>query len=236
MSPESEALLRMLADGQWRDLDETLRRVEVTIAPGKALRRYDTKEAARVRRTGSERKTPELSDDDKIASGRRTLANVAVNALKIRHVEIRELASGRRQVRLRPKAAGPDLAALVAERFGEHEEGASAEPLPASLRRREKPSGEVCNWCGLWVVNPVQHEEFHRLTEPPSGGFQPDDEPPADVAFFNGAQIRALVRAELEAALDGFQAGLEEWMAKQFADLEGVLRHKLNQVIKRPRR
>lgn len=100
MSMESRTLLRLLADGEWHPLKEIYEKLALTVPPGKALRRYETKAVQWEMKYGP-RKTPELSDDKKIASGQRTLANVAINSLKIRHVEITGTGD-HRKIRLRP--------------------------------------------------------------------------------------------------------------------------------------
>lgn len=87
-------LLRLLEDGAWQPFEETYAKLLGAVAPGKALRRYAQIEAARVRSHGP-RKGPGLSEQEQIASGRRSIATDTVNSMKKRHVELAWTAAGR---------------------------------------------------------------------------------------------------------------------------------------------
>lgn len=230
MSPEVKMLLRLLDDGEWHDLEVMLQRLSATVPPGKALRRYLERATLRESREGP-RKKPELSDEEKIASGQRTLANVAVNSMKKRYIEVMGTPEGRRvrrrpdiEVSLPPKFTADDdddepqsagSPPLVPEgQFTADDEPQSAEPQPEPVRpERTEPAGYTCGECGFWVVNREQHEEFHRERD------LPVETTPA-VAFFSEGQVRAIVAEEVQQALDDFQRGMQNWLTHRFAALE----------------
>lgn len=237
MSIESRSLLRLLEDGQWHDLEDIQSRLAATIAPGKALRRYEERVALRAVKEGP-RKAPELSDEEKIYSGQRVLASVAINSMKKRYVEIAETDAGRRirrrpgvDVSLPPKldtgdGDPPELMAPeafdgVIRSLDEVPAAAVAEdaaPDSPSTLETDPPDGS-CPICGLYVVNHAQHEEFHATR---GGAGSPEDAATA-VAFFSEVQVRAIVADEVDKALDGFQKGMQTWLIHRFAALEALL-------------
>lgn len=122
MSEESKALLRMLADGQEHRLAEVLSRLAEAIAPGRALRKYEER-ASNYHAKYGERKSAELSDDQKITSGQRYLAKRAVNSMKVNYIVITETATGP-MVKLRPGVEIPSFPKL--ERGEEEPAGAES--------------------------------------------------------------------------------------------------------------
>lgn len=197
MSLETKTLLGLLEDGQWHPFREVADKLEATIAPGKALRRYDTRAANRETIEGP-RKGPELSEAEKIASGRRTLANVAINSMKKRYVEIGVENDGRRMIRLRPEAVPSEPRKLDA-------------PPPAEL-----DPDAICDRCGAWMFHAEVHAQWHAENDPP-----PAAPPVLD-------QIAVVVRQEVQHVLDGYQKGMQAFLLDRFADLEiAVLRSKL---------
>lgn len=206
-SLEGKALLKLLDDGEWHPLDEITRALCATIAPGKALRRYEERESNRTKHRG-ERVTAELTDDEKIASGQRTLANVTINSYKKRYVEIAEDDDGQRMVRKRTDAPASNLPKIT------EEVPAPGEPpleIPPDGGFSPPQQGGECPECGMYIVNWLQHAEWHA--EAASSG------PAADVAFLSEKQLRAIVREEIQSALDQFQKGMQSWLVDQFDQL-----------------
>lgn len=119
LTEESKALLRLLSDGQERRLDWILARVAESIAPGRALRKYEERSTNYHAKYG-ERKSAELSDDEKIASGGKYLAKRSVRSLRANYLVITDTATGP-VVKLRPGVEIPSFPKL------EREEEASAE-------------------------------------------------------------------------------------------------------------
>jgi hypothetical protein len=101
-------LLRMLSDGQWHERERILATLARKVAPGKALRRYRVRATQRAEREGP-RQTPELSMEEQIASGQRTLANVAMNSLKKKYIDVGHNDVGEPALRVRPGVVLPDL-------------------------------------------------------------------------------------------------------------------------------
>lgn len=231
MSNEAKMLLKLLDDGQWHTLESITSRLAATVPPGKALRRYDTREAQREEKYGP-RKTPELPDEMKIASGQRTLANVVINSLKKRYVDIVETVNGR-MVRKRAQPA-PDEpmevdAAELEDMLADTDDSKSdtQEVTNAAPQRAENPkeptarrAAHNCPRCGMWVVNTVQHDLFHAeqdntaaaarqfpvpkpAPEPAEPVSSTDD---SEMALFSEVQIREIVYSEVARALGKFEA------------------------------
>jgi hypothetical protein len=206
MSVETKTLLGLLEDGQWHPLREIAQKLEATIAPGKALRRYETRAANREALEGP-RRAPELSEDEKIASGRRTLANVTINSLKKRHVELVDTPQAR-MIRIRPEIA-PSQPPKVDTPPSTTEPG--VDPMP------------LCPRCGAWMYHAQVHEQWHRETDQPLPPPAPAFPPP-----LREADITRIVREQIQAALDEYQRGMQAFLLDRFADLEiAILRSKL---------
>jgi hypothetical protein len=204
---DSRILLAMLADGQWRSLDEIRQKLATHVAPGRALRAYQVKEDHRVSKAGP-RHHEELPVHEKIRSGRSTLVSHAIHSMASRHIEFedRGVLNGGRWTRIRPgmldavRGAEP-VAAVQPE---------SRDPPPPP-----PPCTPVCPQCGLYIVNTAQHDEFHQR----QGG-------PPVAAFFCEDEIRDLIAVEVARALDGFVVGLRHYLDAQFADLQRRTRHR----------
>lgn len=230
MSIESRSLLRLLDDGQWHDLEEIHVKLAATVAPGKALRRYEDRAALRAAKEGP-RRSPELSDEEKIQSGQRILASVAINSMKKRYVEFMETDEGRK-IRRRPgvditlpprlDAADGDPPSMPEEAFDGIVQSldAATEPSVGSSPTTGEPSvsPDACPSCGLYVVNRAQHAEFHSLHDG-----EPEEAAPPAVAFFSEAQVREIVRDEVSRVLDEFQQGMQNWLIHRFAALETMI-------------
>lgn len=99
-SPEAKTLFRLLNGGEWHDYTPISDKLARTIAPGKALRRYEERRKRRQERlTGAPLKEP--SEDDKILFGQRLLANSVINGIKQRYLDIEETGEGRK-IRMKP--------------------------------------------------------------------------------------------------------------------------------------
>lgn len=244
LSTEAQLLLKLLEDGAWYPAEEILDRLSGQIAPGKALRRYNDREATRQEKEGP-RKGPELSESERIASGQRTLANVALNSMKKNYIDIAYTDSGR-IVRKRPTGdnPGPPPVQIPAPEPPVLREEPTPEPPTV---REEFPSEFTCLQCGMWVVNGQQHATFHAEQAARETGI------PSDVAFMSESMLRsiindeittalgkfnmeivftedearamrALVRVELDDALDAFQKGLQAYLDERLASMEAVAR------------
>jgi hypothetical protein len=199
MAIESRTLLTLLEDRQWHPVDEIMEKLEITIAPGKALRRYEARAASRESREGP-RRGPELSEDEKIASGRRSLANESLNSLRKRYIEVVDTLEGR-MVRLRPEGLSSDQPRL-----------ASVTELPLAGRDEPEPD-TVCDICGAWMFDSNMHARWHA--QDPSRSL-------------TGEDVAAIVAAEVTKALNTFQTGVQTFLLDRFADLEiAILRAKL---------
>lgn len=97
MRDEAWALLKLLADGEWRDYEQTLRDLAALVAPGRAIRQwYGTRQSR-------DRIGTEPPDDEKIRSGARSMAVSTVNSLSRRYVEVETDEFGRKmRIRRRP--------------------------------------------------------------------------------------------------------------------------------------
>lgn len=197
-SAESKALLRMLDDGEWHPFKEISEKLAATVAPGKALRRYDARVANQMLH-GRQRKSADVSEAEKILSGQRTIANGIINTLKRRFIEIKD-DGDQRLVRRRDevKAINKQPPTVVFD-----DEEPDEEPRSAA--------GYTCPQCGLWVVNHVQHEEFHDLVEPAAT---------APFALLTADEVRGVVRDEIENALDDFQVGMQNFLLERLNALE----------------
>lgn len=218
LSIEAQALLKLLDDGEWHDLEFIKVKLAERIAPGKALRRYNERVANRQNREGP-RKTELMPESEQIASGQRVLAGVAINSMKKKYVEVRDRPGGQ-EIRVRPDAphrlnrspAPPESA----EDPAPAQTAASAHaptPAPASGAGLAR-APIVCETCGLWVVNRDQHDEWHELQGPPAQAPAPGVD--ADM-------LRTVIREEVNDILDDFGRGMADWLLERFAALEAVV-------------
>lgn len=215
MSVEAKILLKLLDDGQWHPLTDISAALAASIAPGKALRRYQARVNAREVIEGRPRRTPEPAEDEQIAFGQRILANTAINSLKKRHIELVDTTDGRMVHR---RAEVVSSAPPKVEKLPDAEPQAPPEPAYTVAE------SYTCSRCGMWIVNHAQHENFHAEHDPPA--------PPMDMAFFNRDQVAAIVREEVQRALDEYQTGMQRFLVSCFADLElAVSRAKLGPPI-----
>lgn len=259
MSHEGMALLKLLADGRWWPFEEVMVKLGEQIAPGKALRRYEVRAANRMLTRGP-RVGPELSDEDKIASGRRTLANVTINSLKKRYIDVRRDDNGSRFLRLREGAAAPPSmppgSSAEPVSVAEDAEPAQERQEPERPRRRKAEDPYTCERCGLWVVNVQQHQTFHEEYDQPAqgvpqgqfrqlireecgravasalSGFTVATEyTPEDVQA-----VKTLVRSEvgdvIAGALDSFQKGFQTWLGTQLNELARNYAMSLNRQLR----
>lgn len=257
LSVEAQQLLKLLDDGDWHRVPVVVDRLASQIAPGKALRRYDSREKTRQEKEGP-RRGPELSDSDKIASGQRTLANVAFNSMKKNYLDV-ELREGERWVRKRPIEAEPGPPPVAMPTWGRNGPATVAPPEPTPVGDEQTADlleTEAARIAGQEMrhgehaadfVNGIEYAAgFARKHGTPAG-------PPPDVAFMSETQLRQIVREELQAALaqmsmqievtdgekaavrrviraemnaslDEFQRGLQEFLTDRLATVEDVAR------------
>lgn len=197
-SAESKTLMRLLEDGEWHPLKDIAEKLALTVAPGKAIRRYEARVANQMLH-GRQKAVPEVSDDKKIVSGQRTIANSIINSLKKRFVEIKD-EDGQRLIRRRDevKVIAKAPPTVVLDDDPEEDDNRSA-------------SGYTCPQCGLWVVNHIQHEEFHDLIEPGIA---------APFAVLTADEVAAIVQHEIATVLDRFQRGMQTFLLERLNALE----------------
>lgn len=94
LSIEAQTLLRLLDDYEWHSYWDIHARLAASIAPGKALRRYESQEQSRSRKTG-QRVRPEMSDEEKINAGQRGTATHTIHSMRRRYVEVADSAQDR---------------------------------------------------------------------------------------------------------------------------------------------
>lgn len=245
VTDETRTLIKLLQSGEWMPYSKIYESLAATVPPGKAVRRYRSRVAQRELHEGP-RRTPELPEDQQIASGQRTLANVTINSAKKRFVEI-DIIDGEKRIRLRPGVEPPTTAArsihdrepetkedhngqlsLLNDPPTSNEPHAPAEP-PATLEPYP------CDRCGLYVANTTQHEEFHATNDrPPKTRVNDEDY----AAFFTARQVAAIVRTEIrtcvEDELDAFQRGLERYLNDRFGYVDHQLVKLLDELRPKP--
>ena len=129
MSIESKTLLKLLDDGEWHQMAEIMGKFCPAIAPGKALRRYETNERNRALHHGP-RKVAELDDEDKIRSGQRAIAVDTVTSLKRRYIEVVDTEKDGRLIRRRAEIVP----------FNEHGHRPDETPPPSPAPPADAPS------------------------------------------------------------------------------------------------
>lgn len=199
LSPESRTLLRLLADSQWHPLEAVKEEVAAKVPPGRALRIYERKEASRLaRQGGAARARGELPIEEKLKSGRSSLANTAIASMSRRHVEILEDGLlGTSQIRIRPDALSYILA-----------KDAEALREQASLGRAEP--------------GPHDPEPGEPAAEPTDPAQQPGQREVTDAEDRIRSLVAEAVDKAIGFALDDFQYGMQRYLDQQFAE---VLRH-----------
>lgn len=218
MSIESKTLLKFLDDGEWHPLAEIHERLCAAVPPGKALRRYEQHEGKRVTKFGP-RKGPELSDEQKIASGQRQIATDVIHSLAKRYVEVRT-------------ETGPDR---DGHRFVRRR--TEIVPIAGSLAHSifQQQHAAIVDTADTADTDPVD------ATAEPAPNPAPDGVPA--MAFFSAEDVRALIADEVtralrtmlaaerhmlagavtavfDDALDGFQRGMQRWLMDRLAELE----------------
>lgn len=241
LTDESKRLLKLLEDGEWHSLPTIKAALAVTIAPGKALRKYQEK-ADQYHNKVAPRVGPELSDEQKIASGQKQIAYITIRSMKRNFCEIRDVPGGPPEIRLRPEILAEHRQQMAPQPSIEQTPG-EQDPKPCEPALPSEPSDSdgsprpsssegptACEVCGLYVANLVQHEDFHKAWPGP----------PVACAFFSEDQVRLLVQQEVEHALDAFQRGMQSWLINRFAALElllqGVPRSSRDRNLDRVRR
>ena len=214
LSVEAQTLLRLVADGQWHPYEEIAQQVMATVAPGKALRRYEDRRAKRMAREPFRRRMAELSDQEKISSGRRLVSNRAFNSMKTRFIDV-EWRGGERMVRRRPQSVQETAPVLTDPQVPAEPSEPVQEPVTGVVEESAAESAmgflarpEICTVCGSWIINIPLHQEFHQR------------ETQAAIE-----QLRELVRAEVDEGLDSFQRGFQDFLMTALANLELNCRH-----------
>lgn len=83
LNAESRDLLKMLLDGEWHVVDEVRQKLAARVAPGRALRNYEVRQAKRLEKIGNATRTrPEAAQDQRIRSGGLTLAAAALYSMR----------------------------------------------------------------------------------------------------------------------------------------------------------
>ncbi len=203
MSDEANTLLKLLADGQWHPYTQVRARLAQTVPPGKALRRYVTNETARERIKGP-RTRPELPDEQKIHSGRMSIATDTIASMRFRYVEV-EGSGSDKQLRRREQP-------LPVARRGEG---------PARSGRYRQPGTTTGPTTTGPAIGPTAIEPTATEAEPqpmPSSTTDTDRDSPA--AFINEEYLRTIIAEEVGRALDRFQHGMQTWLGARFAELE----------------
>ncbi len=214
LTPEAITALRLLADGTPRPFDEILRTLALTIAPGKAKRRYQLAANYRLEKFGP-RATPELSESKQIESGQKAIAREILRSVCVHSVDKYTADGGEVMLRLRPGVTPPGPSAFRPQPPREETPDVT-EPQEESL--------PICDDCGALVADAAQHEKFHaeRALPPPD----------PTMAFFSAVEVAAIVRHEVEQALrrevngivrrefnralDNFQRGMQLYLDEQF--------------------
>lgn len=219
-SPECDQLLKLLADHEWHFVDDVITRLIKMVAPGRAIRRYEVNATSRELKTGP-RVGPELTDQEKITSGARTLAYQALTSMSKRYVETDEKGDARlcrlrdtplpvnyngrtvSPTRLNSGLSDAERAELLAAKRAE-KEAVVHRPTP------EDSEGLSCPACGAYVVNPDQHRRWHEA----------QDELTMQV-------MREAVGEEIQTQVSELRKWIQSFVINRFAALEVVLGERL---------
>ncbi len=198
INPESQVLLKLLQDGQWQPYEEVFSRLTGAVAPGKALRKYEAGEAARVRANGP-RKGPELSEEAKIASGRRALAAASLHSMSKRHIEVVWTDQGRMVRRRATPLPVADPFRIPPPEPGEQPEPDAARPDSGACADRCPPAAPPT---------------------PPDVAFFSEGQ----VRQILAEVVEDVCSHVIGEALDKFQRGMRGFLLGRFADLERLVR------------
>lgn len=188
LSAEAERVLKTMQPGEWRLQEEVIAALAPTVAPGRALRRYETDATPAQLRVFAE-----LSDDEKIRSGQRRIARLVVRSLTRRFLEVEDRDG---VVWLRKRAA----------------------PLPVKKSKvfrvpDAEPNDELrpCGVCGGLILTSQEesHADWHAMAaEAPNWpvGTPEPAQPFPEAQNAGGAgrglhQLRLMVREEMAAAI-----------------------------------
>lgn len=201
-------LLDILADGDWHPYREVNERLGSLIAPGRALRHYESKEQRRREYEGPRKFRP-LSEEQKIATGRRILAGIQIHRARDRYVQIEDRADRSRWIRRHPQYAQlPQAAGVPDEDFGDDVEAGPVQPAPPPAPTLPPGADDVagvlpphpplpsCVDCGAMVIDGPLHEAWHER--------QPVSREEMAMML---RQFQAGVQAAMARQLDAFRAG-----------------------------
>jgi hypothetical protein len=80
----------------------------------------------------------------------------------------------------------------------------------------EKPGEDMCEICGLAILNWALHQDWHSRFEEVGSR--------SDMALFSESEVRTLLGDVMQQELDNFQGGMSIWLETQFADIHAALR------------
>ncbi len=247
-STEVRTLFRLLEDRGWHDWREIKERLAATVAPGKALRKYEERLTKRRDRGGHAPMPNDLSEDDKILYGQRLLADAAMQGIKRRWLEVEHNAGGfsMKMVRLQPGVEIPDqprdgtISGAEEPDDDEDEQELTEEPdeelgdvlsgprevfadRPPETSRRGLAAAArpySCGECGTYVPDPKTHADFHAqfVRRDLIDEVPPPPLPREEMALFSETEVRAILAQEVGLQLDAFQTGMQQWLLEFLGD------------------
>ncbi len=222
-SGEAQTLFKLLSDRAWHEHSDIKERLARTVAPGKALRKYEDRiERRRELNSNAPMVTPP-DQDEKIRFGQRLIADRVIQGLKRKYLEFDSNGGGfgRRMLRLKPEVEIPvplsrPLGATETVVQEREDDDADLDPAEAE-EPAESPAEDVVS-----VADPVlapagaPDPEAALLAEG-----VPAAEPFKDeVALFSEPQVRRMIAEEVGKQLDGFQTGMQVWLSGLLSDLD----------------
>lgn len=126
-SADTRTLFKMISDGQWHPYDKIRDAIAASVAPGRALRRYEERVAYKRKYSKDPDYDTAANEDERILLGARACAQSVISSWKGRGVQYRAFAD-RKEIRLRP---------------GFTSWGLQAEGIPAPASGNSEPSEDA---------------------------------------------------------------------------------------------
>ncbi len=202
ITEETRRLMEVLSDGQWHTYEDVVAKVAVTVAPGRALRFYESRNTYSPP-NGQERIRPEPDEASKIASGQRAIVVKAINSIKRKHFEMEERDGVKRLRRIEPVTPPPRLPPLVVDAAPPPVAPSTSPPAPAPMVIED-----VLPDLAEISPNPVSVELQVRALRRQLTSLS------SQIAEF---------RDDVRDSLDRYQRGLELFLAARLADVEHAL-------------
>lgn len=219
-SDDTRTLFKLLADRDWHPYEEIRDALAATVAPGRAIRKYEERlEASRkFHKAGSPQTlSAELTEDEKIFYGQRAFAQITISSWKGRGI-MQRVENDKKEIRIKPGFRAYGVADAEPTQEPQKVQGSTDPPQadsvvsespaqpPAEVPVVELPTGPVPSDFRAAALGVQPEPAAEVKPEPISVVQQPDDVPKVQPA----ERLAELARETRQRETD-FQVGLRKF-------------------------